>query len=182
MRIPAVVFASALALTTHSLYASGSSSLPDGWSLEGEAPKLYSAGVDLDDSPSGNGSMVLQRTEAAHPYGSAMLLQSIPTADYAGKRVRLSMRIRAEGVLGTNAGIAIKDSHGMHTQTMDNLRGWKLQRKILTFPASAQQLAIGVTLKGPGTIKVDEIRLEPLDDAPAGQIARQMVTLEDERK
>lgn len=85
MRTAAVLFASALAFTTYSLHAS-SGDLPPGWSLQGEAPQLYSGGIDREDSPSGEGSVVLRRTEASHAYGAAMLLQTFSAADYAGKK------------------------------------------------------------------------------------------------
>lgn len=173
MRTAAVLFASALAFTTYSLYASASTGLPPEWSLQGEAPQLYNASVDSSDTPSGNGSLVLKRTETSHPYGSAFLLKSLPSEQYAGKRIRVSYHVLSQGVDGPNGGIVVHDSHGQHSEGMDlNDNRWAWHTRVLTLPKDVKSLSTGIWLKGPGTVKVDEMKIEVLGDAPPDQAAR----------
>jgi hypothetical protein len=169
MRIPAVVFACGLALGVYALNASSNVGLPPGWSIGGEAPKLYAADVDMDDSPSGKGAVVLRRTETSHPYGSAQISKSIPVGPYAGKRVRVSMRVRFQGTEPMAGKIYIGTDNSSNMQGLRFGNDWTLYQATVTLPAAVRQLDIGVGLKGPGSAKVDGIELEVLGDAPADQ-------------
>lgn len=173
MRPAAVLFASALAFTTYSLYAGAATGIAPEWSLQGEAPQLYSASVDTADTPSGNGSLVLKRTESSHPYGSAFLLKSLPAGQYAGKRIRVSYHILSQGVDGANGGLVVHDSHGQHSEGMTLPENrWTWHNRVLTLPKDVKSLATGIWLKGPGAIKVDEMKIEVLGDTPPDQLAR----------
>lgn len=169
MRTAAVLFACGLALGTYSLNASSYAGLPDGWSIGGEAPKLYNADVDMSDSPSGKGSLVLHRTETSHPYGSAQLAQGIPAVPYAGKRVRVSMRVRFQGIERMEGKIYIGTDNSSHVQSLDFGDDWTMYQSTVSLPANLKKLDIGVGLKGPGSAKVDGIELQVLGDAPPGQ-------------
>lgn len=168
MRIPAILFAFGLALGAYSLNASSNAGLPEGWSVGGEAPKLYAADVDTSDSPSGKGSVILRRTEASHDFGSATLAQSFPVATYAGKRVLISMHIRFQNIDKMAGAIYIGTGGGSHLQSADFGDTWVWSQCTLTLPSDVKQLDIGVGLKGPGSAKVDAIELQVLGDAPAG--------------
>ena len=167
MRIPAVLFACGLALGAYSLNASSNAGLPEGWSVGGEAPKLYASDVDTSDSPSGKGSLVLRRTETSHDFGSANLTQRFPVGPYAGKRVRVSMHVRFQGIEKMAGVVYIETDNGAHSQAMEFDGNWTRTDYTLSLPADAKQLDIGVGLKGPGSAKVDAIELEVLGDAPA---------------
>ena len=177
MKIAAVLFASAVAFTTYSLHAS-TGDLPDGWALQGEAPQLYSASIDRADSPSGKGSVVLQRAETSHPYGSAWLLQPL-AADYAGKCIRLSYHIRSQGAEVPDSGIVVRDSHGQHTMSLMKEDNWVWIKHVISLPKDTKAMSTGVSLKGPGTIKIDAVTVEVLGDAPADQPARRIRKSED---
>ena len=178
MRITAVLFACGLALGTYTLNASSNAGLPAGWSVGGEAPKLYDADMDRADSPSGKGSKVLRRIEASHPYGSAHLAQSFPVAPYAGKRVRLSMRVRFQDVGKYDGKIYIGAGSSAHEQAQEFSGDWDLFQTTLTLAADTTQLDIGVGLHGPGSAKVDAIELQVLGDAPPGQHGTSMSAAE----
>lgn len=180
MRTAAVLFASALSFTTYSLYASAADVGPE-WSVQGEAPQLYSGTVDHADSPSGKGSMVLKRTETSHPYGSAWLVKSLP-AEYAGKQLRVSYHVRSEGEGPIGNSIVILDSHGQHASGYPATRHWSWHRKLITLPKGTTGMATGIGLKGPGTVKIDRIQIEVVGDAPEEQNARQIVSLKDDDK
>ena len=171
MRIPAVLIACGLALGAYTLNASSQTALPDGWSISGEGLKLYAGGVDMDDSPSGNGSAVMRRTEASHPYGGAHLLRDFPTGPYAGKRVRLHVHARFQDVRQGEGRVWIGVNGGAHSQGADRAfgPGWTWYEATVTLPADLEKLKIGVDLNGPGTAKVDAINLDVLGDAPPGQ-------------
>lgn len=169
MRIPAVLFACGLALGAYSLNASSNAGLPEGWSVGGEAPKLYAAEVDTSDSPSGQGSMVLRRTETSHEFGGAHLAQSIPVGPYAGKRVRVSLHVRFQNADRLAGAIYIGTENSSHGQSDEYGDNWVWSQTTLTLPADVKQLEIGVGLKGPGSAKVDAIALHVLGDAPADQ-------------
>jgi hypothetical protein len=169
MRTAAVLFTCGLAMATYSLNASSNANLPDGWSVVGEAPKLYSASVDTSDSPSGKGSMVLRRTETSHPFGSAQLSQSIPVDAYAGKRVQVSVRARFQDIKPIEGQIFIGTESGSHLHGSEVGDDWTLFESTVTFPVSLKKLAVGVGLKGTGSAKVDSIELTVLGDAPPDQ-------------
>ncbi|MBQ5964304.1 hypothetical protein [Massilia sp. ZL223] len=168
MKPTAVLFACGLALAAYTLNASSNAGLPDGWSVGGEAPKLYHADVDAADSPSGKGAMVLMRTDTSHPYGSAWLAQRIPADAYAGKRVRVSMRVRFQDIEPMEGKIYIGLDGGASLQGMRFSQDWTVYESTLSLPAGVKQLDVGVGLKGPGSARVDGIALQVLGDAPAG--------------
>jgi hypothetical protein len=177
MRIPAVLLACGLALGAYTLNASSqTAALPDGWSISGEAPKLFAGEIDMDDSPSGKGSAVMRRTETSHPYGSANLLQGISPEPYAGKRVRLRAHVRFLGDANRGGGkVWIAPNNGAYSQSNKGFsHEWTWYEATVTFPAKLEKLAIGVSFKGPGSAKVDVIQLEVLGDAPADQQATQI--------
>jgi hypothetical protein len=168
MKPTAVLFACGLALGAYALTASSNAGLPEGWSLGGEAPKLYMADVDTSDSPSGKGSLVLRRTEASHPYGSAILAQRIAVGPYAGKRVRLVMHVRYQDIEPMEGKVYIGVDNSINLQGLRFGDGWNVYEANLALAPDVKQLEIGVGLKGPGSAKVDGIELKVLGDAPPG--------------
>jgi hypothetical protein len=169
MRMPATLFACGLALAAWTLNASSNAGLPEGWSLGGEAPRLYAADIDSAGSPSGKGALVLRRTETSHPYGSAWLARSMPVGPYAGKRVRLSMRVRFEDTEPMEGKIYIGTDGGAHLQGGRFGAGWNVYQATLGLPADLKHLKIGVGLKGPGRVSVDDIELQVLGEVRTGQ-------------
>jgi hypothetical protein len=178
MKTVAVLFASALAMVAYTVNARSTANLPEGWSVGGEAAKLYSADVDSADTPSGEGSVVLRRSETGHPFGAAHLVRAYPGAAYAGKRVRVSMRARYEGE-GANLGgrIFIGSDDGAHVTGRGVNSDWHLYQTTVTWPADVKKVSVGVALTGTGSAKVDSIEFEVLGDAPAGQKGFSMADL-----
>lgn len=170
MKTPAVLFTCALALATYTLNARSSADLPDGWSISGEAPKLYAVDVDTSDSPSGKGSVKLRRTEISHPYGNAQMARSFPVDAYAGKRVLVTVRARFQDNTPIENQIFIGTDNDTHLEGLD-LGGdtWNMYQVTASLPHNIKKLEVGVGLKGRGTAKVDGIELEVLGDAPPEQ-------------
>ena len=166
MKSLAVLATAGIALAAYSLTASSSAGLPAGWTLGGEAPKLYEATTDPSDSPTHTASTVLRRTETSHPYGSAQMYTTMPVKYYAGKRVRVRMHVRFEGVAKYDGKIYIGAGNSTHEQGEDFGSGWTWYQCYLTLAASTSKLDVGVSLKGPGTAKVDAIQLQTVGDAP----------------
>ena len=169
MRITAVLFACGLALGAYTLNASSNPGLPVGWTLGGEAPKLYSAEIDKSDSPSGKGSVVLRRIASSHSYGKAYLVQDLPMAQFAGKRVRVSMHVRFQDIARKEGTIHLQVGEAYGEEAPNFSGDWDLFQTTLTVSANPGHLAIGVGLKGAGSAKVDGIEFKVLGDAPAGQ-------------
>lgn len=166
MRIPAVLFASALAFTTYSLHA-GAIDAPPGWVLAGEAPQLFAA--EEARSPSGH-AVTLRRVETAHPYGQAMLLKEFPAAQYAGKQIRVHHKILTDVTDRNQYGIGVDGTNlGMHTivpprECRDNkcVEGDVL----VSLPRDLKHLRAGIWLKGQGAVTLESISIEVLGDAP----------------
>lgn len=166
MRIPAVLFASALAFITYSLHARATDA-PAGWVLSGEAPQLFAA--EETHSPSGH-AVTLRRVETSHPYGQAMLLKEFPAAQYAGKEIRLHHKIRTDVTDRNQYGIGVESLNlGTHTivpprECRDNkcVEGDVL----VLLPRDLKHLRAGIWLKGQGAVMLESISIEVLGDAP----------------
>jgi hypothetical protein len=111
----------------------------------------------------------MRRTEASHDFGSATVAQSFPVESYAGKRVRVSLHVRFQGIDKMAGAVYIGTGSSSHSESKNFGDSWAWAQCILTLPADAKQLEIGVGLKGPGSAKVDAIELQVLGDAPADQ-------------
>ena len=170
MKPAAILFASAVALATYALNASSNSGLPAGWSVVGEAPHLYAAEL-AGDGPARAGTLVMHRTENSHPYASAALVKQLPVQDYAGKQLRISLRLRAEGADLPKVGIYIGHGKSVHVNGVNaaNLKTWNTVQSMVTLPRSLDTFNVGVNLHGPGRVQVDDLKIEVLGDAPADQ-------------
>jgi hypothetical protein len=171
MKPTAILFASAVALATYALNANSSAGLPSDWAVGGEAPHLYVAEVDSADNPSGTGSLVLRRTETSHPYASAVLARRLPVQTYAGKQVRLSMLVRGEAPEHVVASVYVGHGKSSHMAGINSnkMKTWTWVKSVITLPHDLEEINVGVGLKGPGLVKVAELKTEVVGDAPPDQ-------------
>jgi hypothetical protein len=101
------------------------------------------------------------------------ILRAIPLADWRGKRVRLSLRLKGEGEARAGAGVEIfkADTNGITPPNQMNTGGngaWESHQFVLDIPGDATTLFVAASLKGHGKLWVDGLRLEPVStDVPA---------------
>lgn len=151
------------------------STAPQGWSLMGSAPADYETGVDPQASHNGFPSAYLKSKPTVGD-GFGTLNQGFRSGQYAGKRVRLSAFVKAEGV-GDWAGLWMRVDSGSHRGVrFDNMqdrpiRGttdWNPYKVVLDVPQDATNIAIGVLLNKSGTVWINSVKFEIVgDDVPA---------------
>ncbi len=142
-----------------------------GWLREGDN---YRAGLDKTIRRTGGKSVFLECTESRvdkDEFGT--LLQSCSTADYAGKRVRMTSYIRSKKVKGW-AGMWMRaDTRGSYESlAFDNMSDrpikgtsdWTRCEIVLDVPEDSSVLFYGILLAGTGKIWFDDVKLEIVDN------------------
>ena len=140
----------------------------DRWDCSVHAdPASYTFRLDTAKPSQGAHSLCIERV-GKEPW--ATVTQAVRDAGgLAGKRLRLSMALRLEGVTGEGAGPWVQ-LHGpggrnlKHDQKLfKGTRGWEREVLEFTVLAGTEIVEIGATLEGPGRLCIDEVRLETLD-------------------
>jgi erythromycin esterase len=150
--------------------------IPEGWSGGTESPASFVIGTDRTNQRSGSAAAYLASVTDT-PSTFANIMQSIRAADYRGRRVRWSGWVRPNSVGGEGAGLWMRvDGPGV-MQAFDNMQGarailgtadWSRVSVVLDVPANAIGIAFGALLAGPGTLLVDDLRLEAVGaDVPS---------------
>lgn len=95
----------------------------------------------------------------------ALITQGFHTTALRGKRVRLSMAVRADGLEGPGAGpwILSQGGHAHAQKLVKATRGWERVAVELTVPADSTVIQAGATLEGPGKACFDDVTLEQVD-------------------
>ena len=97
------------------------------------------------------------------------MLQRVRADAYRGRRVRLTARMRADTVSGMGAGPFLKvDRPPGTTAPYDDFsdrpilgtKDWRDYEVVMDVPADAIGLTFGAALRGVGTVRVDDLRLE----------------------
>ena len=149
---------------------------PRDWHIAGTRRSAYVAGIDPDVVRSGKpaGYLAAKRRKVG---GFGTLMQSISPARYGGKRVRLSCHIKSEKVDGW-AGLWMRvDGQGRteHPLAFDNMEDraikgtadWTACEVVLDIDSAAVNVSYGVLLAGAGTVWIDGMRFEEVDDSVA---------------
>jgi len=179
--------------------AADAASLPPGWELAAVEDGTAAA-IALDSSVTAEGRRSL-RVERRASGGATRLAQRLPAADFGvpttGRRLRWSGAIRAApGTaaslwlrLGGGAGLLYLDSRGdgqepdgtvevTPTATAVGVTAWRRYTLELPLPSDAEEVAVGVALRGSGVAHFDALALEVIDGAalaPAAPAARRYV-------
>jgi hypothetical protein len=139
-----------------------------GYFVAGSAPDAFEA---TGDPESREGAVV--RAKTADPGGFGTMMKTIDAAPLRGKKARLAARLKADDVRGW-AGIWLRvDGADGKPVAFDNMQnralrgtvGWARHEVILDVPATAQKIAFGALLSGPGRIEVAELALSAADRA-----------------
>ena len=120
--------------------------------------------LDETAPASGRRSACIERIHA-EPW--AVLGQAMFDNRFRGKRLRLSMVVRTEGVeVGAGPWIVAKGGAGeslAHAQRLvKGTHAWQPMEVELDVPAQASVLTVGATLEGHGRACIDDVRLEVL--------------------
>jgi hypothetical protein len=153
--------------------ALGAASAPAGWFKAGTAPQSYETGVAAAGH-AGKRSAFL-RSAAPVPQGFGTLMQTVEAESYAGRRVRLSAFVKADGVKRW-AGLWMRvDGPYGKVLAFDNMEkrpitgssDWRRCEVVLDVPKAAQQISFGILLEGEGGVLLDHVRIEKVSpDVP----------------
>lgn len=141
------------------------SGLPAGWLLTGNAKACEGRVVPADGAPSPN---VFSLHCPAGTEGFATLMQQISGVDYAGKRVRLSARVRGEQLADWGGLWMRADSAQAPGTAFDNMSdrplrgsfGWQPAEVVLDIPADTATLSFGYLLAGRGQLQATSFQLD----------------------
>jgi hypothetical protein len=145
---------------------------PTGWWLAGNDPVSYVNALDPDVKHEGAPSARLASVAPSKGFGTMM--QSFDAADYAGKRLRMSGWVKAEGVEGW-AGLWMRVDDGsspVKTLAFDNMQsraikgtlGWARHSVVLDVAAEAKSISMGILLAGQGSVWVSDMKVEVVPD------------------
>jgi len=137
---------------------------PIEWSCSMHAdPDAFRFVRDTAAPAEGTASLCIERV-TREPW--AVASQSVQAAALRGRKARLIMRMRGEGLTGPGAGPFLL-VHGpvgvlLHDERVA-LLGPKWERRTLEFtiPEQAMSIDVGATLLGGGRACIDDVRLEP---------------------
>lgn len=144
------------------------------WFVTGTAPDKYQAGIDQQIFHSGSRSAVLRSTSEDYDTGEyGTIMQQFSAREYSGKRLRFSGFVKAESVTGW-AGLWMRLDSGLgETLKLDNMQNrpitgtaeWNLYSCVLDVPAEAAVINFGILLSGKGTVWLDNVAFQEVDDS-----------------
>lgn len=145
--------------------------LAAGWFLANRA--AYTAELDYSNVYSGDASLRLaSRTDEPRGFGDTG--QAIRADAYRGKRVRLSghlQTLNANGwaglwfrVDGADGKMLAFDNMGAPERSLRGTRDWVESSLVLDVPENAAALLYGVVLSGSGTVWMDAMRIQVVDE------------------
>jgi hypothetical protein len=140
--------------------------VPTGWYIAGSKPAEYEAGVDSSAVYDDHSSAYLKSKNPAVD-GFGTLMQDFGADKYAGKRIRLSANVKAEGVRSW-AGIWMRVDKQSTSVAFDNMQdrpiagttGWQNYAVVLNVPQDATGIFFGVLLTGPGTVWLNDVKVD----------------------
>jgi hypothetical protein len=159
----------------------GAVDAPSGWFMSGGARKEFKLTVDRTEHAEGTTSI---RFEPAvpKPSGYGTMMTSILAESYRGKRLRMTSRVRGRGItargdmwLRVQALGSPGDGPGLGGGSCD-LAGdfeWRPCTVVFDVPERGMWIELGIGLAGPGTVWLDDVRLEEVaKDAPVTGVVR----------
>jgi hypothetical protein len=144
---------------------------PAGWELSGFGQDDVVVDLDRSDPEHGAASARI-RTRVEHPRGVSALVQSLAAADYRGRRVRARAWLKGAEIGDARLVISVQaaddgpgaDGVGGGTCALPpGTFAWRPCDVVFDVPALADAIEVGVTLKGRGTLWIDDVALTPVD-------------------
>ncbi|WP_342119080.1 transcriptional regulator [Pseudoduganella sp. OTU4001] len=167
-----IVFLASIAAYSLLALAEPTAKLDQSWFLAGENPEHYQIGADPDGVRRGSVAKFLRARTDKHE-AWATLMQSVAADDYRGKRVRFSAQVRTENI-GNWSGLWMRvdredGSMGGFYNSQDKpikgSHGWHLRSVTLDVADDARTLNFGVNGGGGGTVWIDELKMEIVDNS-----------------
>jgi len=152
----------------------GKSGLPefplDSWETTASPENYYSVVTDTKIRATGTAAARLNNeTRTSDLSQGGRVLQRVRADAYRGRRVRLTARMRADTVSGMGAGPFLKvdlpsGTRALYDDFSDRpilgTKDWRDYEVVMDVPADAIGLTFGAALRGVGTVRVDDVRLE----------------------
>ncbi|MFC4098476.1 helix-turn-helix domain-containing protein [Paenibacillus xanthanilyticus] len=145
--------------------------VPQGWTVTGNRVDDYEVALDKREAHLGSASARIQSVKR-RAEGFATLMQMFGADRYAGKRVRLTAFVKAEGIQGW-AGLWMRvDRKNGDMLQFDNMqdrpvRGtcdWNQYAVVLDVSEASHAIAFGALLCGEGKLWVDNFRIDEVDE------------------
>src|SRR5260370_11890408 len=149
---------------------------PRGWILAGNKPASYNTGVET----AGGRASAFLKSKAPAIEGFGTLMQMFGAQQYAGKRVRFSGAVQAEGVQAW-AGLWMRVDKEKDSVAFDNMQGrpikgtsgWQNYTVVLDVPQDATAIGLGILLSGTGAVWLSNLSVEVVG-------TRRRIEIEDE--
>jgi hypothetical protein len=140
--------------------------VPEGWLIAGSQPSKYESGVDTRTLLDGRPSAYLKAKEPVTG-GFGTLMQAFDAKNYAGKRMRFSGQVKADGVQSW-AGLWMRVDKGSESVAFDNMQDrpikgtsdWKRYDVVLDVPQDASGVFFGILLDGSGEVWLSDVKFE----------------------
>lgn len=160
-------------------FEAGSGDQTEGWFMSGGASAEFDVLIDRTEHAAGAASARL-RPRVAHPSGYGTLMQAISADELRGKRLRMTARVKGEGITGrgdlwlrVQAADSPDDGPGLGGGGCRLARSfaWKPCEIVFDVPEAGASIQLGVGLAGPGTLWLDDVRLEEVSrDVPVTRV------------
>ena len=152
----------------------------DGWALMAGPP--YEAGLGVVADMTAHQAVYLRGSaNSGHQKNYVGTLERrIPMTAWRGHRLRLSLRLRNDGVASTAVALQINKANGGGIRSpattkwkTDGDDTWRVQQFVLDVPDDAQDLVLDVRLRDKGVVWLDELKLQAVDtDVPVSSSFR----------
>ncbi len=152
-------------------FEAGSDGVPTGWVLSGPPPRIYEARRDGSVAAEGQASALLTAVDAdLSQFG--ILEQSIAADDFLGERVRLSALVKSDGVsdwaglfmLAKGPGQQAAQFDHMYNRPIVGTTDWSRYEVVLDVPEDSQGIKLGLLLAGSGSVWLDDVVLQVVED------------------
>ncbi|ARK32825.1 Transposon Tn10 TetD protein [Halalkalibacter krulwichiae] len=161
--------------------------IPKGWMPSGSNPNEYEIGVDTRKAHGGKASAII-RSKHESVHGFATMMQMFKARKYREKRVRFSAFVKSDQVANW-AGLWMRvDGEADEILAFDNMEGrpikgttsWSPYEVVLDIPEEASVINIGILLAGSGTVWLDSVEFEEVDDSVSVTSGDPLLVLPDE--
>ncbi|GAE26828.1 transcriptional regulator [Halalkalibacter wakoensis JCM 9140] len=145
--------------------------MPKGWLPSGSNPFDYEMGVDFQTVHSGRAAGVI-RAKRKNVQGFGTMMQMFKAKKYRDKRIRFAAFVKSEQV-DQWAGLWMRvDGEADEILAFDNMESraikgttnWNQYEIVLDVPSDGAIISIGLLLCGTGTVWIDHITFEEVDE------------------
>jgi hypothetical protein len=146
--------------------------VPTGWFLAGSNPAHYLVAVEHQGN--GAGAIASLTSRSGQASGGGTLMQQIKADQYHGRHVRFTARTKTRQVDGMAILWLRVDGPG-NVEVLDNMtaprrylqgdNNWVKNSLVLDVPDGAIAISYGVDLQGNGTVWLDSVKLESVDQS-----------------